>query len=217
MFDSIKRWMHNKPAQVFDGDQRVLTAWAKEAGHAVKTVPGQVPGVVVHTDAGWRVEWGPSQRPYFPNQELRFRCESELSPDVQVLWVSKSLAHALETDVFQRFTDANQTRIDTSLPEEMRWLAMHAKVSLNAYPILSKRFLLLSNAPQVATQWLGGEVSSALEAAVTNWWVDQACIVLTINRGILTIRMSGDVIQRNQLDLVSRLFDVAARRLRALD
>ncbi len=215
MFETIKRWMQ-KPAPVSEADQRVLTTWAKEAGYAVKTVPGNAPGLVVHTDADWRVEWGPSQRPYFPAQELRFRCESGLSPDVQVLWLSKSLAQALETDVFQRFTDANQTRIDTSLPDEMRWLAMHAKVSLNAYPILAKRFILLSNAQQVAVQWLGGEVSTALEKAATNWWVDQACVVLTINRGILTIRMSGDGIQRNQLDLVSRLFEVAARRMRAM-
>lgn len=215
MFDSIKRLMR-KPTAASDADQKVLAGWAKETGHTLKTVSGNAPGMVVHTDAGWRVEWGASQRPYFPKNELRFRCESGLSPDVQVLWLSKHLAQALESDVFQRFTDANQTRIDSSMPDEMRWLAMHPKVSLSLYPLLAKRFLLLSNAPQVAAQWMHGDVSTALETAAAGWWIDQACVVLTINRGILTIRMSGDGIERNQLDHVSRLFDVAVRRVRAL-
>ena len=215
MFESIKRWMR-KPTQASEADQRMLTLWAKEAGYPIKTVSGNSPGLVVHTDSGWRVEWGASQRHYLQGNELRFRCESDLAPDVQLLLLTKSLAQALETDVFQRFTDANQTRIDTSLPEEMRWLAMHPKVSLTPYPLLSKRFLMLANSPEVAAKWLLDDVSTALESAAAHWWMDQACVVLTINRGILTIRMSGDGIEGNQLDCVARLFEVAAKRLRAL-
>jgi hypothetical protein len=215
MFETIKRLMR-KPVPSSEADQRVLTAWAKESGYTIKTVSGHAPGLVVHTTSDWRVEWGPSQRPYFPGHELRFRCESSLSSDVQALWLSKTLAQTLESDVFQRFTDVNQTRIDNTLPDEMRWLAMHPKVSLALYPLLGKRFLLISNAPQVAERWLSGDVAAALEEAAASWWIDPACIVLTINRGILTVRMSGDGIEPNQLVHVGRLFDVAAARLRAL-
>jgi hypothetical protein len=215
MFDSLKRWM-SKSAPAADADQKVLTAWAKGAGHTLKAVSGGAPGMVVQTAAGWRLEWGASQRPYFPGHELRFRCDSPLPPDVQILWLSRAFAQTLESDVFQRFTDANQTRIDSSMPDEMRWLAMHPKVSLSLYPLLVKRFLLLSNAPQVAAQWLHGDLSTALETAAASWWVDQSSVLMTVNRGMLTLRMAGDGIEPNQLEYVSRLFDVAAQRVRAL-
>jgi hypothetical protein len=215
MFETLKRWMH-KSAPAADADQKVLSAWAKGAGHTLKAVTGGAPGAVVQSASGWRLEWGRSQRPYFPGHELRFRSESGLTPDVQMLWLSKTFAQTLEGEVFQRFTDANQTRIDSSMPDEMRWLAMHPKVSLAPYPLLVKRFWLLSNAPQVASQWLEGELSTALEVAAASWWVDQAGVLITVNRGILTLRMNGDGIEPNQLAMVSSLFDVAAQRVKAL-
>jgi hypothetical protein len=215
MFDAIKRWMGtSKP--VSGAESRVLTAWAKDEGHAIKTVSGKAHGMVIETRAGWRVEWGPSQRPYFHGQELRFRCDSGLSPDVQMLWLSKAMAQNLESDVFQRFTDAMQTKIDSSLPDEMRWLAMHAKVLLTDHPLLARRFLLLSNAEAVTLRWLDAELLTELETAAASWWTDALIALMTVNRGILTIRMSGDGVEPNQLKMVGRLFDVAARRLTAV-
>lgn len=214
MLDALKRWMGGaQPQKGASSDQQVLAAWAKEEGHKLKTVAGAAGGVVVDTSAGWRVEWGPAQRPYFPAQELRFRFDAGVPPDVQILFLTKVLAHTLETDVFQRFTDAMQTRVDNTLPEEMRWLAMHAKVALSAHPVLSRRFLMLSNADSVAKLWLDPELAATLEAAASSWWTDALLAVMTVNRGILTIRMSGDKLEVNQLRLVATLFDQAARKL----
>jgi hypothetical protein len=215
MFDTIKRWIGAAPQATPEGGARVLIAWAREAGHTVKSVAGNAPGVVIETPSGWRIEWGPSQRPYFKTHELRFRCDCGVSPDVQVLWLSKALAHQLESDVFNSYTDATQTRIDTSLPDEMRWLAMHPKLLLVERPLLARRFLLLTNAEGVTRHWLDAPLLDALEDAASSWWTDPLVMLMTLNRGLLTIRMSGDELEPNQLKRVGSLFDVAVQHLRA--
>lgn len=217
MFDTIKRWIGGAPqATATESGARVLTAWARDEGHKVKSVAGNAQGVVIETAAGWRIEWGPSQRPYFKGHELRFRCDGGVSPDVQVLWVSKVLAHQLESEVFNSYTDAMQTRIDTTLPDEMRWLAMHPKLLLVERPLLARRFLLLTNAEGVTRQWFDGPVLDAFDAAASSWWTDALVMLMTLNRGILTIRMPGDDLEPNQLKRVGSLFDVAAQHLRTL-
>jgi len=212
MFDTIKRWMGSAP-DAGGADPKVLTTWARGAGHAVKTVSGSTPGLVIESPTGWRLEWGPTQRPYYVGHELRFRCDCGVPGDVQMLWISKAMAHNLETDVFQRFTDAMQTRVDNTLPDEMRWLAMHPKVLLTDRPLLARRFLLLSNAEALTLQWLDADLLDALEAAATTWWTDNLAMVMTVNRGLLTIRMSGEAVEPRQLDVVSALFEHAAGRL----
>ncbi len=212
MLNTIKRWM-GRPPEAHSEEQRVLAAWAKEGGHKLKTVTGSSTGVVVDTTAGWRVEWGPSQRPYFTGPELRFRFDSGVPPDVQILCLTKALAHTFESDVFQRFTDAMQTHVDNTLPEEMRWLAMHAKVPLPQQSLLAKRFLVLSNVEGIAQNWLDPDLVAAFEEAAGAWWTDALVAVMTVNRGILTLRMPGEALDINQLRLVTLLFDLSARKL----
>jgi hypothetical protein len=170
--------------------------------------------MVVQTAAGWRLEWGASQRPYFKGHELRFRCESGLAPDVQILWLSRAFAQALESDVFQRFTDANQTRIDSSMPDEMRWLAMHPKVSLSASGALQRRFALFCNAEAVAHKWLEHELLMHLESAASQWWTDSLMLVLVLNRGMLTLRMPGVGLEPAQLRMVGEFYAQACRQMR---
>ncbi len=215
MFDAIKRLIGSAPQS--DDAGRVLAAWAKSDGHSFKRVRGKTGGgYVVSTPAGWRVEWGASQRSYIDGQELRFRCDTGLSPDVQFIFVTKVVAQALESDVFTRFTNAMQTQIDNTLPEEMRWLAMHQRIALNGAPVLAKRFVLLGNAEPVARQWLDEPMLDALEAAATTWWTDTLLLVLTINRGIVTLRMAGQPLEPMQLKLVGQLFAKLAARLKQI-
>ena len=214
MFDALKRMIGGSAAATGDTDQ-VLATWAKAEGHAFKRVKDKTGGgYVVETADGWRVEWGESQRPYIMGKELRFRCDTGMSPDVQMVMVSKTLAQALESDVFSRFTNAMQTQIDNTLPDEMRWLAMHQRVSLNASPGLAKRFMLLSNADAVASAWLDDGVLSALDDAASVWWTDTLVLVLTLNRGILTMRTAGQPLEPARLKLVGQLFARLASRLR---
>lgn len=212
MFASIKRLIGSAP--VARDDSHILAAWAKSEGHAFKHVKGKTGGYVVESGKGWRVELGASQRPYVIGKELRFRCDTGLPGDVQMIMVTKVLAQTLESDVFSRYTNAMQTQIDNTLPDEMRWLAMHPRVPLNAAPLLAKRFALFSNAEAVAQLWLNEPMAQALEQAASVWWTDSLMLVLTVNRGMLTMRMAGQPLELAQLTSVGQLFVQIADRLR---
>ncbi len=196
---------------------QLLSSWAKAEGHVFKRANSKTGGgYVVEAPAGWRLEWGDSQRGYIAGKELRFRCDVGLAPDVQMICLSRVLAQVLEADVFSRFTNAMQTQIDDTLPDEMRWLAMHPRVSLSDPPILARRFALLSNAEAVARQWMDGKVAQAVEEAAASWWTDNLLLVITVNRGMLTLRMSGEGLQAQQLKLVARLYAHLAARLKGM-
>ena len=215
MFESIKRLITSRSGKGDEG--LVLSTWASAEGHAYKTVRDKDGGghVVQVIDGDWRVEWGSSQRSYIPGKELRFRSESRLSPDVQILVISRVLAHALETEVFGSFTNAMQTQVDNTLPDEMRWLPMHPRVALSEPPVLSKRFVVLANAEAVARRWLEDDLLAVLEEAASSWWTDALTVVITVNRGRLTIRMPGQPLEVAQLEAVGRLCAQATRSLRA--
>jgi hypothetical protein len=213
MFASLKRLIGSAPAA--PEQERALAAWAKSEGCTVKRVNDKSGGgYVVESREGWRVEWGASQRSYISGQELRFRCDTGLPGDVQMIMVSRVLGQLLESEVFSSFTNAMQTQIDHRLPDEMRWLAMHPKVSLNAATVLAKRFVLLANAESVAQAWLTADVVAALESAATTWWTDSLLMVLTVNRGMLTMRMPGQPLETGQLRMVAQLFAKIAARMR---
>jgi len=215
MFDALKRLIGAAPGAATSDQGPVLAAWAKAEGHAFKRVKDKAGGgYVVETAEGWRVEWGASQRSYITGKELRFRSETGMPPDVQMILVSKVLAQVLETDVFSRFTNAMKTQIDNTLPDEMRWLAMHPRVPLTDAPSLIRRFVLLSNAEQVGRDWLDEGVIQALDQAASHWWTDTLVLVVTVNRGMLTLRMAGQPLQPAQLKLVGQLFARLAARLR---
>lgn len=217
MFDAIKRMIGSAAGGGAIDEGQVLADWAKAEGHTFKRVKAKVgTGYVVEAPEGWRVEWGASQRSYITGKELRFRCDTGVAPDVQLIMLSRALSLVLETDVFSRFTNAMQTQIDNTLPDEMRWLAMHARVPLNDHAALSRRLVVFSNAEEVARRWLDDSVLLSLEEAAANWWTDTLVMVVTINRGMLTLRMSGDGLQPLQLKLVGELFRVMATRLKAV-
>jgi hypothetical protein len=213
MFASIKQLFGSASAARDEG--QVLSSWAKAEGHTFKRVKGRNSGgFVVESDKGWRVELGVSQRPYILGNELRFRCDTGLAGDVQLILVTKVLAQALESDVFSRYTNAMQTQIDNTLPDEMRWLAMHPRVPLTGGSVLSKRFALFCNSESATKLWLNEHTLSDLEDAASSWWTDGLMLVLTVNRGMLTIRMAGQPLEQAQLRLVGQLFTRLAFRLR---
>lgn len=215
MFESIKRMLGSSSAARDDG--QALAAWAKAEGYTFKHVKHKTGvGFVVESGRGWRVELGPSQRPYIVGPELRFRADTGLHGDVQMIMVTRVLAQTLESEVFSRFTNAMQTQIDNTMPDEMRWLAMHPRVSLSTAPLLSKRFVLFCNAETVAQLLLDPGTIQALETAAMNWWTDGLMLVLTVNRGILTIRMAGQSVEQAQLKMVGDLFGKLMARLRVV-
>ncbi|HET8871977.1 MAG TPA: hypothetical protein VFM48_16150, partial [Aquabacterium sp.] len=73
---------------------------------------------------------------------------------------------------------------------------------------------ILSNAVEVSQLWLDDTLVRALEEAANTWWSDTLMLVLTINRGMLTMRMAGDEVDPALLKQVADFFDLASQRLR---
>jgi len=215
MLGNLKRWISSQPVPA---DVRGLSNWAQQHNQVFKTVRDERGGVVeCEADSRkWRIEWGEPQRRYIVTSELRLREELGLSPDFQLLVISRKLAEKLESDVFERFTEAMQTQIDNNMPEEMRWLAMFPKVNLSAYKVLRAKLLVLSSVGSAAEAWLQGETAQALEAALGGLLSDEPAFVLMALRGRLYLRLEAETLDESTLDAANTLFEVAARRAKAL-
>lgn len=217
MLDTFKRWFHGS---ALSPEGRPLAVWAKQHGHTFKTVKDRTGFVLDCADEAehrtWRIEWGPAQRAYITGLELRFREELVIHSDVQLMLVSRQLANRLETDVFDSYTEAMQTQIDTSLPEESRWLAMFPKVSLSAHKALRPHFQLLGATQELAEKWLDDEFAQALEAATQSFLMAAPEFVLMVMRGRLYLRLAASRVDGELLDQVCALFRVASARARAV-
>lgn len=215
MLDQFKRWMSKEPEGT---DAKALSSWAKTHGHLFKTVRNEQGGVVEchETERHWRIEWGAPQRIYIEGSELRLREELGISPDLQLMLISRTLAMKLETDVFERFTEAMQTQIDHTLPEEMRWLAMFPRVSMGEHKALKARYQLQSPATGVAQAWLDGELADALLRASGGVLQGDPSFVILMLRGRLYLRMQAPRVDAEMLDAVDNLFGIAARRARVV-
>lgn len=215
MLGNLKRWISSQPVPA---DVRGLSSWAQQHNQVFKTVRDERGGVVeCEVDKrNWRIEWGEPQRRYIKTSELRLREELGLASDFQLLVISRRLAEQLESDVFERFTEAMQTQIDNNMPEEMRWLAMFPKVNLNAYKPLRAKLLVLSSLAPAAEVWLQGEAAQALETALAGFLAADPPFVLMVLRGRLYLRLEAETLDESQLDAVNALFEVASRRAKSL-
>lgn len=215
MLGNLKRWISSQPVPA---DARGMSNWAQRNNQVFKTVRDERGGVVeCETDGRtWRIEWGEPQRRYIKTSELRLREELGVPADFQLLVISRPLAEQLESDVFERFTEAMQTQIDNNMPEEMRWLAMFPKVNLSAYKPLRAKLLMLSSVVPAAEAWLQGEVAQALETALAGFLGTPPPFVLMILRGRLYLRLEAEALDEELLDAVNVLFEVASRRAKGL-
>ena len=147
--------------------------------------------------AGWRIEWGPSQRSFMSSHEFRIRFEVALNSDVQALVVDRPLLARLDHEVYAQFTDSVQTRLDEETPEEMRWLAMHAKLSPNQMGVLLRdRYGAISNDTAWLTRWLAGPVATALKQRADAMPIEAVSaepFLLRLARGQVVIRQSASV------------------------
>ena len=125
MLHTIKRWFSGGAGPGW----AAAAEWAEARRYAFKRsrdgegfiIDAGTPG------AAWRLEWGPSQRPYIGGNELRLRADIG-EVDLQMMVLSRQLMDAMEKAVFEQFTEDLQTRVDTATPEEMRWLVLFPKM-----------------------------------------------------------------------------------------
>lgn len=210
MFESLK--------QLFQGgapapEWPAIRQWAQARGGSFRRAREGAGFVVEAGFEGqtWRLEWGPSQRIYLSGHELRLRMELDLPGSMQMLILSRGLMQAMESETFERYIDDTKTQIDTSTPEEMRWLVMHPKLSLKPLPALRPRVAAVGEPAPCLARWIEGPLAGALESAVTEGGLlgGDRPFVLMGARNRVMLRVALEDPQPVQLDQALALFEVA--------
>ncbi len=208
MLEGFKRLFSGPPAAPAT-DWEGIAPWAESRHYAFRGVQNE--GFVIDGRLGatpWRLEWGPSQRPYIQGQELRIRSELGLHADLQLVLMNRVLQEAMEKAVFDQYVEGVQTRIDNQTPPEMRWLVMFPKLPGSEMAELRDRYVALSSIKSWLKLWLQGPVSQAVAAL----HVDGATpLVLMIGRGRLMLRTSLAEATVESLLVWLRLFETAMR------
>jgi hypothetical protein len=211
MLDGIKRWLGGS-AKAEASQWEGVAPWAEQHQYGFRSVPGE--GFVVDGRLGataWRMEWGPSQRPYIQGQELRLRSELGLGSELQMLAMNRALAEQMERAIFEQAVEGVQTRIDNQTPPEMRWLVMFPKLSGSELGPLKERWLALSSQKSWLQQWLEGPLSTSLMAVRAE---AERPVVLMIGRGRLMLRTAQPEAEVVELQGWLRLFETAIREAR---
>ena len=134
-----------------------VSKWAGTKGFALTGTIGNRP---------WELERGKASRDYICGQELRARAELEMNDDVAVLIMNRPLKEALEKCADEMYTDTLQTTADTSLPEEMRWLAMYPEAGWDSLPAeFWQRYSVLAEKREQALAWIDIRLADLL----INW------------------------------------------------
>lgn len=210
MLDGIKRLFSGAPAPAPEWEE--VVPWAESRQFAFRGVPNE--GFVIDgklSTTAWRLEWGPSQRPYIQGQELRLRAELGLSSELQVVLMNRDLQEAMEKAVFEQYVQGVQTRIDNQTPPEMRWLVMYPKLHGSEMATLRDRYVALASVKKWLQHWLEGPLSQSLAALHIEPSVP---LVLMIGRGRLMLRTALPEPQVQQLQTWLRLFETAIREAR---
>jgi hypothetical protein len=214
MLAIIKRWW--SAATPKPGLQGV-EQWARAQGAGWRKVRDDEGFVVdgAHRGVPWRIEWGPSHRPYIAGSELRFIAELGLHRDLQVMVLNRPLMVASEAKVYDEYVQGVQTRIDTQTPTEIRWLVMYSKLTASELRTLGARFGAVASVKPWLLQWLSGPLSEALLDTARNL-PEADAFVLSVARGRLSMRLALRDPKPERIEIWLRLFQTAideARRM----
>jgi hypothetical protein len=212
MLDGLKRMLIRERAHAH---WREVEAWSRDHGFHFRRARDDT-GFVIDVkvgEYGARLEWGPAQRAYIASSELRLRAELGLPGRLQLLVLSRPLMHELERETFERFTDSLQTHIDTSTPEEMRWLAMFPKHSFGAgRTTLAARIGAVGSSRTALSRWLEGPLSEEIEKAAKTVLAFPTPFVLMTLRGRVLLRVGLPIPRVDALVQSLALFSVAVER-----
>ncbi len=216
MLDAIRRLFTSKPA---GPDWRAVSAWAKAQGFAFKQVPESAGFAIdgVFGDQPWRLEWGPPQRRYVQTRELRMRMELSLRQDPAMMVLSRRLLELLEQETFDDFTQGTQTYVGSSVPEEMRWLAMWPRAALVGQREVREHFAALGVIPDAAGSWIQGPLATQLLAALPGLLREQPPFMLMCHRQRLYLRMELAAVEVADLAEAVAIFAVAGRQIFRLE
>jgi len=174
-----------------------FAAWARDNRWTLKRTIAHDGWAMSNNAAhpGWRIEWGPAQRSFMCGRELRIRADLPQMPDVQALVLDRALLARLDREVYQQITGTVQTRLDDETPEEMRWLAMHPKLSPNQMGVqLRDRYGAIGSDRDWVSGWLEGALAQALEERADATPIEAIStepFVLRLARGQLVLRQAA--------------------------
>jgi hypothetical protein len=214
MLEGIKR-LFSRPAEP-GREWAGFPEWAATRDVRFRPVSGEDGGFIVEGRLGalpWRLEWGPSQRPYVEGAELRIRAELGLKSDIQALVLDRLLQANVEKAVFDEYVEGVQTRIDQQTPPEMRWLVMFPKLSGAELGALRERFAAVAPGAGWLVGWLNGPLTEALLAAPLTAGQPLA---LMVAKGRVTLRTAMPDPQPQDLEAWLRLFYTAVREARRM-
>jgi hypothetical protein len=210
MLDGLKRLFTGSGGP--GGDWEAAATWAQQRQYTFRAVGGE--GFVIDGRLGaapWRLEWGPSQRPYIAGHELRIRAELGLAPELQVVLMNRALQEKMEKDVFDQYVEGVQTRIDNQTPPEMRWLVMYPKLPGADMAELRERYVALASSKSWLLSWLQGPLTQSLAGLRVE---ADAPVVLMIGRGRLMLRTALPEPDVAPLRGWQQAFEVAMREAR---
>jgi hypothetical protein len=194
MLEAVRRWLTLAGALP---NWAEFAAWSHDNHWTLKRTIAHDGWAMDHNPAhaGWRIEWGPAQRSFMSSHEFRIRFEVAQNSDVQALVLDRPLLARLDHEVYAQFTDNVQTRLDEETPEEMRWLAMHAKLSPNQMGVpLRDRYGAISNDPAWVSRWLAGAIADALKKRADTMPIEAVSaepFILRLSRGQVVIRQAA--------------------------
>ncbi len=214
MLKTLQRWLSPQRAARATASTNAwldVAEWAVHKGYTFKrTREGD--GFVIDANFSgkpWRLEWGPSQRAYINSHELRFRMELQLPSSLQMLVLNRPLLKQLENESFERYTEVNQTQVDVSTSEEMRWVAMFAQSDLAGQRALKPHFAALSSPPSHVEAWLKGDLAAALLLVSASVLPVEVPMVLMSLRGRAYMRTALPEPNVATLDAMSKVFATA--------
>jgi hypothetical protein len=211
MLDVLKRLFARRSAPAATPAWDDVSRWAGERQAQFRAVREDGGGLVVDGRCQaiqWRLEWGPSQRPYVQGSELRLRAELPLPGDVHALVLDRTLQAAMEKAVFDQYVEGVQTRIDNQTPPEMRWLVMFPKLAHQDLGALRDRFVAVAPGRGWVVEWLGAGLTDALLAAPL---VPEQPFVLMVSRARMTLRTALATPTPALLEGWVRVFEAALR------
>ncbi len=195
MFDRLKKVFARdaSPAVAATPGNSPLELWAAGLGFNVVrkgateefSLSGQVGG------KPFRLDRTSPSRAFIVDHELRARAELDVDPEVSVMVINRQLRDALEKKAYENYTDSLQTTLDTSMPEEVRWLAMYDEMGWEsgAVPGFWKRYSIVADTREHAQQWVNPELMQALLDWPAGLPEQEPPFIMILQRGKIYLRM----------------------------
>jgi len=170
MFDKIKKALGKVGKPEAEPASSVMHAgpvseWAATRGFGF-SVDGTGQNIALEGKVegrAWKLVLGKPTRNYIFGEEVRGRAELGIDESVAVLVMNRPLKEALEKRAYEMYTNDLQTSVDTSMPEEMRWLAMFDEVGWESLPeAFWSRLAILSDNREYALAWIDGPLAELM-------------------------------------------------------